>query len=379
MAVCTSLPVLMYHYVNKCTGPITVTPDRFEEHCRGMAEHGWRGVSLDEAQDYLSGNASLPPRSVLITFDDGFLDNFVYAAPILERYGHKAVIFAVTDRLETAGALRPTLADVRNGQAAPVDLPPVDTPVELHALGYKYRQDMFMNWAEARQLDRTGIRIAAHTAGHLAVFAGPDFPVRSGDGYEQAGSRFHVPGWRGNTFYHIQADVPWGMPRFREQPAMSGPAFIPSGELTAAIRALVPQDKAGAHAFFQSPANVAALHELVDGFDAGALGSVESEAMQRQRVHAELTRCRDTLIRELDHPVASLCWPWGRGSDLALAEARDLGFSVFFTTRPGANPPGRPLAVHRFKVRDKGWPWLRTRLEVYSRPWLAGLYAKLKG
>ena len=91
-----------------------------------------------------------------------------------------------------------------------------------------------------------------------------------------------------------------------------------------------------------------------------------------------MSECAATLARELGHPVRSLCWPWGRGSDVARAEARKLGFSVFFETRMGANPPGASVAVRRFKARDKSWAWLRLRLALYSRPWLAGLYARAR-
>ena len=44
-----SLPILMYHYVSRFTGPINVTPENFEAQCRGMAARGWRGIGLDEA------------------------------------------------------------------------------------------------------------------------------------------------------------------------------------------------------------------------------------------------------------------------------------------------------------------------------------------
>ncbi|MDR2726788.1 MAG: polysaccharide deacetylase family protein, partial [Deltaproteobacteria bacterium] len=341
----TSLPVLMYHYVSRFTGPINVTPDHFEQHCRGMAEHGWRGIGLDEAEAYLRGETALPRKSVLITFDDGFLDNMVYAAPILEKYGHQGTVFAVTQRIEPAGAIRPTVADVWKGQIKAADLPPVDAPLARHPLGYDYRRDLFMNWAEARILEQRGVmRIAAHTARHLAVFAGPEFPARrtgaDRSSFDQAAARFHIPGRRGNTFYQLEADVPWGLPRFAEQPAMAGRAFLPSAPLVRAIRELVPQDKASAHAFFRQTANVEALHDLVATYNREARGVMESEAEQRVRVRNELTQCRNTLENELGHPVRSLCWPWGRAAAIAREEARALGFSVFFETAPGANPSG---------------------------------------
>ncbi|MFR1533214.1 MAG: hypothetical protein ACLSTO_05945 [Bilophila wadsworthia] len=59
-------------------------------------------------------------------------------------------------------------------------------------------------------------------------------------------------------------------------------------------------------------------------------------------MHEELGACAETLRRELGHPVRSLCWPWGSGSEVAREEGRKAGFSVFFTTRMGANPPARP-------------------------------------
>ena len=179
---------------------------------------------------------------------------------------------------------------------------------------------------------------------------------------------------RTNTFNAVDFPEVWGLPRFKERPFLYSRAFIPSPDLVAAVQRLVPQEPAEARTFFQSAGNVAALETLVAGFSPDRLGTLESEAARRSRVHEELGACAETLRRELGHPVRSLCWPWGSGSEVAREEGRKAGFSVFFTTRMGANPPAAPEAVHRFKVRDAGWSWLRLRLEIYSRPWLARLY-----
>lgn len=373
------LPVLMYHYVSRFKSPIAVSPEHFEEHCRGMAAFGWRGIGLDEAEAFLLDGTPLPPRSVLISFDDGFLDNYVYAWPLLRKYGHKAVIFTVTERLERSGDVRPTLSDVRND--ASIVLPPVDTPLQRHRLGFEERRDWFLSWEEARRMEQSGvIAVAAHSAHHLAVFAesgwGPDGAYVSDTAARLPNEVcFHVPGSRLTTFYRIDAPVAWGLPRFKERPALYSRAFIPSPELTAAVSELVPQTKAEALAFFQIPEQVARLRTLVSRFEPDGLGTFETEVATRNRVRKELERCCHTLQRELGHPVRSFCWPWGSGSPLAQEEARKLGFSVFYTTQMGANPPGFPLAVKRFKVRDKGWPWLRLRLALYAHPLTARLYA----
>ena len=155
-----SLPVLMYHYVSRFPGAIAVSPEHFEDQCRGMAEHGWRGIGLDEAEAFLLKGAPLPPRSLLITFDDGYLDNYVYAWPILRKYGHKGVVFAVTERMEAEKKCRPTLADVWEG-LPPSSLPPVDAPMHDTPFGYQVRRDMFFSWEEARHMESSGVMAVA--------------------------------------------------------------------------------------------------------------------------------------------------------------------------------------------------------------------------
>jgi peptidoglycan/xylan/chitin deacetylase (PgdA/CDA1 family) len=54
-------------------------------------------ISFDELLDYRSKEKALPPKSVIITFDDGYADNYINAFPILVRHNFKATIFLVTD------------------------------------------------------------------------------------------------------------------------------------------------------------------------------------------------------------------------------------------------------------------------------------------
>ncbi|MFQ8735397.1 MAG: polysaccharide deacetylase family protein [Bilophila wadsworthia] len=374
-----SLPVLMYHYVSRFPGAIAVSPEHFEDQCRGMAEHGWRGIGLDEAEAFLLKGAPLPPRSLLITFDDGYLDNYVYAWPILRKYGHKGVVFAVTERMEAEKKCRPTLAEVWEG-LPPSSLPPVDAPMHDTPFGYQVRRDMFFSWEEARHMESSGIMaVAAHSARHLAVFAGPEWgPVNRHDRYQKpasalaAGQRFHVPGTRANTFNAVDFPEVWACLASKNALPVQ-PGIHPFPDLVAAAAPRAARTGGGPY-FLSIGGKYSRAETLVAGFSPDRLGTLESEAARRSRVHEELGACAETLRRELGHPVRSLCWPWGSGSEVAREEGRKAGFSVFFTTRMGANPPAAPEAVHRFKVRDAGWSWLRLRLEIYSRPWLARLY-----
>ena len=362
-----SLPVLMYHYISCWKNPIAVSPERFEEHCRAMRRGGWRGVGLEEAEAFFLRGTPLPPKSVLITFDDGFLDNHVHALPILEQYGHKGTVFAVAGKLEAAGAVRPTMADVRNGRCTPDTLPRVDAPYVAHRLGFEERQDMFLNWNEARAMEQSGImRVASHSMWHRTVFVSPEY-----DG-------FHKPEKRTRTFDRVDAEVVWGLPRFKARPRLANRAFIPSAALTEAVRALVPQDKDAAFAFFKDPANEERLAALVRGFAPEQLGGYEDDRTMEHAIRRELADSKELLERELGRPENTLCWPWGAFSPLALRIAKEVGYTVFFTTAMGANPAGQAEHIHRFKAKDKSGAWLSLRLHLYSRPWLAGLYASMR-
>ena len=97
-----TLPVLMHHLISNDTTHISVLPSIFETQCRTLAEKGWFGIGLREAEEFFINGRPLPEKSFLLTFDDGYLDNYVYAWPILRKYGHKGVIFVVTERIDAA-------------------------------------------------------------------------------------------------------------------------------------------------------------------------------------------------------------------------------------------------------------------------------------
>jgi len=90
-----NVPVLMYHHVSPVEGMITVTPANFEHQLKWLRDQGYRSLTCDEFAGHLEGRP-VPRRSILITFDDGYLDNWVYAYPLMKRYGFHGVVFLVT-------------------------------------------------------------------------------------------------------------------------------------------------------------------------------------------------------------------------------------------------------------------------------------------
>ena len=86
---------------------ISATPDAFARQIDYLREH-YNPISIRELADWLNGTGGLPPRPMLITFDDGYRDNGDIAWPILRERGVPAVVFLATDHI---GSGRPFVWD----------------------------------------------------------------------------------------------------------------------------------------------------------------------------------------------------------------------------------------------------------------------------
>ena len=97
----TPIPVLMYHHVNPNKGDMfTVTPGVFEGQMAYLAKANYNALSLDELYAFIKGELDFKQKTVVITFDDGWLDSYKYAFPVLEKYKLRATMFIVTDWIE---------------------------------------------------------------------------------------------------------------------------------------------------------------------------------------------------------------------------------------------------------------------------------------
>src|SRR3954447_19379433 len=100
----------MYHKVTAARpNSIAVSPESFEAQQRFLGEH-YSVVSLQAVRQRCRGEAALPRRAVLLTFDDGYADNLEIAMPILSAAGHPAAIFVPTDFV---GSSKPLPHDAR--------------------------------------------------------------------------------------------------------------------------------------------------------------------------------------------------------------------------------------------------------------------------
>jgi len=97
-----SVVVLMYHHILPKSGFISSSIEEFENQMKFLYENGYTTLSSEEFLKYKKGDLQVPKKSVFITFDDGWRDNYYYAYPILKKYNLKATVFIVTEWIEKA-------------------------------------------------------------------------------------------------------------------------------------------------------------------------------------------------------------------------------------------------------------------------------------
>jgi peptidoglycan/xylan/chitin deacetylase (PgdA/CDA1 family) len=92
-----AVPILTYHHVNHLEGDmVTVSVNHFEEQMSFLHRKGYHSLFVSELVEWMEGKKRLPRKSLVLTFDDGFWDNYEFAFPVLKKYRLKATIFIVT-------------------------------------------------------------------------------------------------------------------------------------------------------------------------------------------------------------------------------------------------------------------------------------------
>ena len=112
------IPVIYFHSVAPGKNPswvrnyLTFDLLYFEDFLKNIRKKGWETISLNEY--YHIKNSGKKPKSKLccITFDDGFVDNFIYAYPLLKKYGFKGTIFVNPEYIDLKRKVAFTLEDV---------------------------------------------------------------------------------------------------------------------------------------------------------------------------------------------------------------------------------------------------------------------------
>lgn len=112
------LPAVMYHGLLKdpdLQGKYVISPDVFEKDLQYLKGNGYTAVFIEDLIQYVQGEADLPEKPVLLTFDDGYYNNYYYAYPLAKQYEMKIIISPVgihTDKCSETEDLHVTYSNI---------------------------------------------------------------------------------------------------------------------------------------------------------------------------------------------------------------------------------------------------------------------------
>ena len=128
--------VLNYHKVVDEHMSLSVPLADFEQHMKWLQEYGYTSITPEDLYEFIVNGRELPEKPVLITFDDGYKDNYTNAYPIMKKYGFKGTIFVVT--------------------------------------GFLGVYDNYLTWEQAKELTDNGFSIESHTHNHKSMTEASD-------------------------------------------------------------------------------------------------------------------------------------------------------------------------------------------------------------
>jgi len=149
-----SIPVVMYHHVSKADRELNVYPELFEDQLKELSQKGWKTLSGDEFLYFIEHEEEKPKKCVLLTFDDGFADNYVFAYPLLKKFGMKAMMFVATDFIADDEVKRDDFVSLTHNDA--------------WEMAYSDRRSEVMcTWQELEEMESSGVfDIQCHGTAH---------------------------------------------------------------------------------------------------------------------------------------------------------------------------------------------------------------------
>ena len=127
------VPIFVYHSVRpyepepKAIDDFDITPELLKRQLQYLKDNGFTTISLDALADHFTKDKPLPAKSVILTFDDGWENQYTYAFPLLKKYNATATFFIFTNS------------------------------IDFHH---------FLTWKEIEEMHKSGMEIGSHTKSH---------------------------------------------------------------------------------------------------------------------------------------------------------------------------------------------------------------------
>lgn len=281
---------LMYHSIDSEKNKGGIFVDEFEEHIKWIKDKKTFKMEELKGLDY-----TLPPNSILITFDDGYKNNYTLAFPILKKYNMKATIFLNTKFIE--------------------------------------KDEAYLNWDEIREMYESGlIDFQLHTHSHqltvkdievLAFYDNESSPYFKRESY----SLF----FDGNYDEKKDAKKLNGLPVFKLRSKISIPGYKPKKNFVEKYRSIVELQENKSEKEKKKFLNRLFKEKKDEFFDK------ISEEQFKETVKFEILENKKIISEKLGKVPDCLAYPWGHRYKGNREDIKKLGVDVFITTRKGVN------------------------------------------
>ncbi len=312
----SAVPVLMHHSIgvpnpkwvwSHLTCPFGV----FESQLKWLKKKNFHSVSLMQLYNHMKQGDSLPDNSFVLTLDDGYLDNWVFAYPLLKKYGFTATLYVATDFIDPCTDYRANLDDFWDGKVKMSDL----------------RTTGFLSWRELEEMENSGVLdIQSHAVSHTWYPCGNEIVD-----FRHPGDPYIWMSWNAEPEQKpfLQTDREdlkhFGQPVYEHGKSLEVRRYFPDEDLSDALERHVREN--GGEDFFKEGWRTK-LFAYVDGHCKGKTlsGRVETEKEHRERVRKELSGSKNIIEKQLNKKVYFLCWPGGGKSQETAELAREIGY-----------------------------------------------------
>ena len=280
---------LMYHSVDNEKGKGGIFVNEFEEHIKWIKDK--KTFKMEELKNL---NYTLPKNSILITFDDGYKNNYTLAFPILTKYNMKATIFLNTKFIG--------------------------------------KDEFYLNWDEIKEMYESGlVDFQLHTHSHQLTIK--DISVL--DFYDEESSPYFKREsynlfFEGNYDEKKDKEKLYGLPVFKLRSKISIAGYKPKKDFLKKYQNIKQFQK------FNKNEKKDFLNKLFKEKQNEFFDKI-SEEQFRKTVEFEILENKKIIEKNLGKTPDCLAYPWGHRYNGNREDIRKLGVDVFITTRKGVN------------------------------------------
>jgi hypothetical protein len=314
------IPVIYFHSIAPKKHPhwvrnsLTLELHYFEALLKYLRKHHWKSIFLDEYYQIRQSGKKPKDKICCITFDDGFLDNYIYVFPLLNKYGFKGTLFINPEFVDLKRNISKTLEDVWANNS---------TMSEIDKWGY-------LSWNELRLMQHSGIiDVQSHTLTHTKYYISDEIVS------------FHRPGSDslypvGNLFsrrkpYYIEDNeferlIPFGTPYFRKSSSVvARRVFINETFNNRMVEMLSNFSWDQAQAIEKAFNRIRNEYQLWKN-SSKIIDAIETQEEYEKRLYNEIVESKNIIEKELHKKIEFLCWPHGDNNEIVHQFALNSGY-----------------------------------------------------